>query len=151
MTQIRSGESIKSQDGSCTGMSSSSYARLQLYPDSILQPPSALALSHPIRFGSSRHPPDHAAEYFDLVDQSGRILRSDKRGAIDADLAPILLRIGANPQAWVDTISRFESRFRLAAGLISSLRGFADQLGRRWLTGVSAARIAFADSLPQST
>ena len=88
-------------------------------------------------------------EYFDLVDQSGRILRSDKRGAIDADLAPILQRIGANPQAWVDTISRFESRFRLAAGLISSLRGFADQLGRRWLAGVSAARIAFV-AKPQS-
>jgi len=88
-------------------------------------------------------------EYFDLVDHSGRILRSDKRGAIDANLAPILLRIGANPKAWVDTISRFESRFRLAAGLISSLRSFADQLGRRWLAGVAAARVAFA-AKPQS-
>ena len=83
-------------------------------------------------------------DYFDLVDQSGRILRSGKRGAIDAHLAPILLRIGANPQAWVDTISQFESRFRLAVGLISSLRSFADQLGRRWLAGVAAARVAFA-------
>ena len=85
-----------------------------------------------------------AVEYFDLVDRSGRILRSGKRGAIDSDLAPILLRIGANPDAWVDTISRFESRFRLAAGLVTSLRGFAGQLGRRWLAGVAAARIAFA-------
>jgi len=90
-----------------------------------------------------------ATEYFDLVDRSGRILRSDKRGAIDADLAPVLLRIGANPQAWLDTISRFGSRFRLAAGLLSSMRHFAHQLGRRWLTGVAAARIAFAAS-PQS-
>jgi hypothetical protein len=88
------------------------------------------------------------AEYFDLVDKSGRILRSGKRGVIDPDLAPILLRIGANPDAWLDTISRFGSKFRLAAGLLSSLRHFADQLGRRWLTGVSAARAAFAESLP---
>jgi hypothetical protein len=88
-------------------------------------------------------------DYFDLVDQSGRILRSGKRGAIDAHLAPILLRIGANPQAWVDTISHFESRFRLAVGLISSLRSFADQLGRRWLAGVAAARVAFT-AKPQS-
>jgi len=36
-----------------------------------------------------------AAEYFDLWDKSGRMTRSNKRGAIDADLAPILLRIGA--------------------------------------------------------
>jgi hypothetical protein len=37
------------------------------------------------------------AEYFSLVDLSGRILQSGKRGAVDADLAPILLRIGINP------------------------------------------------------
>jgi hypothetical protein len=89
-------------------------------------------------------------EYFHLVDQSGRILRSGKRGAIDAALSPILLRISVKPEAWIDTISHFGSRFRLAAGLLSSLRIFADQLGRRWLTGVSAARAAFAESLPQS-
>ncbi|RPJ12853.1 MAG: transposase [Deltaproteobacteria bacterium] len=90
------------------------------------------------------------SEYFTLVDESGRMLRSDKRGAIDPTLAPILLRIGANPQAWLDTVSCFRSRFRLAAGLLSSLRSFADQLGRRWFTGVTAARAAFASSLPQA-
>jgi len=89
-------------------------------------------------------------QYIDLVDQSGRILRSDKRGAIDADLAPILLRIGANPEAWIDTISRFESRFRLAAGLLSSLRNFADQIGRRWLSGLTSARAAFVATAKQS-
>lgn len=89
------------------------------------------------------------AEYFDLVDMSGRMTRSNIRGAIDADLAPILLRIGANPEAWVETISRFGSSFRLAAGLLSNLRSFADQLGRRWLKGVATARAAFAPSPPQ--
>jgi len=90
-----------------------------------------------------------AAEYFDLVDKSGRMTRSDKRGAIDADLAPMLLRIGANPDAWLETVSRFGSKFRLAAGLVSNLRNFADQLGRRWLQGAAAARAAFASSPPQ--
>jgi len=89
------------------------------------------------------------AEYFDLVDKSGRMTRSDKRGAIDADLAPILLRIGANPDAWLETISRFGSKFRLAAGLLPNLRNFAGQLGRRWLMGLAAARAAFAPSPPQ--
>lgn len=89
-------------------------------------------------------------DYFNLVDTSGRILRSDKHGAIDADLAPILLRIGANPETWIDTVSRFGAKFRLAAGLVSSLRSFADHLGRRWLTGVAAARTAFALSPSQS-
>jgi len=89
-----------------------------------------------------------ALEYFDLVDRSGRIIRSDKRGAIDVDLAPILLRIGANPEAWLETISRFESKFFLAAGMLSSLRSFADRLGRRWLKGVGIARTVFASATP---
>jgi putative transposase len=92
-----------------------------------------------------------AAEYFDLVDKSGRMMRSDKRGAIDADLAPILLRLGANPGAWQETISTFGSRFRLAAGLISSLRRYADQLGKCWLKGVATARAVFASTSPQQT
>jgi hypothetical protein len=86
------------------------------------------------------------AEYFDLVDKSGRMMRSDKRGAIDPDLAPMLLRIGANPDAWLETVSRFGSKFRLAAGLVSNLRNFAHQLGRRWLQGAATARAAFASS-----
>jgi len=87
-----------------------------------------------------------AAEYIDLVDKSGRLMRPDKRGAIDADLAPILLRIGANPEAWFDTVSRFGSRFSLAVGQLFNLRKFADELGRRWLKGVTAARASFASS-----
>jgi REP element-mobilizing transposase RayT len=88
--------------------------------------------------------PISAAAYFDLVDRSGRILKENKRGFIDPELAPILLRIGVNPNAWMDTISRFDSRFRIAAGLLSSLRTFARQLGRRWVTGVTAAKVAFS-------
>jgi hypothetical protein len=90
--------------------------------------------------------PMTAAEYFDLVDKSGRILRSGKRGAIDPDLAPILVRIGANPEAWMDTISHFGTRFHLAAGLISNLRRYAAQVGKKWFAGSRAARVAFIAS-----
>ena len=89
------------------------------------------------------------AEYFDLVDKSGRMVRLHKRGAIDADLEPILRRIGANPDAWFDTVSHFGSNFRLAAGLVSSLRNFADRLGRRWLQGAAMARTAFGPPPPR--
>jgi hypothetical protein len=90
-----------------------------------------------------------AAEYFDLVDKSGRMVRSDKRGAINSELAPILLRIGANPDAWPETTTHFGSKFRLAAGLSTNLRKFADMLGRRWFAGAAAARAAFTSSSPQ--
>ncbi len=84
------------------------------------------------------------AEYIDLVDRSGRLVRLNKRGAIDPDLAPILMRIGASPQEWTDTVSRFGSKFQIAAGLLDNLRRFADLIGRRWVKGIATARVAFA-------
>jgi len=82
-------------------------------------------------------------QYFDLVDKSGRELRAGKRGSINPDLAPILLRIGANPEAWLDTITRFEEKFHVAAGTQSNLKKFADKIGVRWLVGGPKARSAF--------
>ncbi|MEJ2246044.1 MAG: hypothetical protein P8Y80_08235, partial [Acidobacteriota bacterium] len=92
--------------------------------------------------------PITAEEYFDLVDRSGRMIRSDKQSSIDTDLAPILQRIGARPEAWAETVSHFQDKFCLVAGLIGNLQKFADQIGRRWFAGVSAARASFAPSLP---
>jgi hypothetical protein len=93
--------------------------------------------------------PMTASEYFDLVDKSGRMIRSDKRGAFESDLRPILQRIGVNPQAWPETITGFGDKFSLVAGLLCNLRRFADQVGRRWFKGVAAARMAFTLSPPQ--
>ncbi len=41
-------------------------------------------------------------EYLDLVDWSGRALRAGKRGAIQADLPPILSRLGIDVESLVD-------------------------------------------------
>jgi hypothetical protein len=82
-------------------------------------------------------------QYFDLVDRSGREIRSGKRGSINPDLVPILLRIGAKPEAFMDTVSRFGEIFHVAAGTHSSLKKFAAKIGVRWLVGRSAARGSF--------
>jgi putative transposase len=105
----------------------------------------------PISSDNSGHGilPMTAEEYFNLVDRSGRMIRSDKPGTIDAHLMPILLRIGAKPNGWSETISHFEKKFRLAAGFVPSLQNFAAQIGKRWFTGLSSAREAFAPSQPQ--
>jgi hypothetical protein len=87
-----------------------------------------------------------ALEYLDLVDKSARMIRSDKHGAMDDDLAPILLRIGARTEAWHGIISHFGSQFHLVAGLLSNLRDLADQLGQRWFKGTMTARMAFISS-----
>ncbi|NLT66950.1 MAG: hypothetical protein GXX84_10135 [Acidobacteria bacterium] len=82
-------------------------------------------------------------EYFALLDRSGRMIRADKPGFIDASLEPILHRIGAIPEAWNQTVSHFGSAFRLAAGKLSRMREFADRVEKTWFTGLSAARSAF--------
>lgn len=83
------------------------------------------------------------SQYFDLVDQSGRTLRHGKRGSIQPDLAPILSRIGAKSESWINIVTNFGSIFRIAAGNLTNLRAFADKLGVRWLPGVSTARASF--------
>ena len=88
-------------------------------------------------------------EYFELVDRSGRLVRSDKVGSIDADLAPILLRIGAKPEAWSETVSCFGDKFNLVAGQSTSLRNFSNQLGRHWFKGIVEAQKVFAPSPQQ--
>jgi len=106
----------------------------------------------PIESGEGRRGilPMTTAEYLDLVDRSGRMIRADKRGAIDPELEPILLRVGANPQEWTGTICSFGDKFSLVAGILGNLRKFAEQFGKRWFKGVGAAQAAFVLSPPQS-
>jgi REP element-mobilizing transposase RayT len=142
--------SITRQDAqeSVEAIGSSSFVCGQIHSDALATPDKWLC---PIQSAIQRRGilEMTEAEYFSLVDLSGRILRSGKRGAIDAELDPILLRIGIKPDAWMDTVSHFESRFHLAAGLLSSLRNFANKIGRHWVAGLSSARVAFASSPSQ--
>ena len=83
-------------------------------------------------------------EYINLVDRTGRLIRKNKRGAMDPDLEPILERIRANPKTWEDTVSHFEDKFRLVAGLFDNIRHFADRLGKKWFAGATSAQTAFS-------
>ena len=55
--------------------------------------------------------PFELEEYLALVDWTGRILRKDKRGAIDAELPSILERLTIAPAAWKTLTSSFEQHF----------------------------------------
>ena len=89
-------------------------------------------------------------EYFDLVDRSGRIIRSDRQGFIEGDIEPILRRIGVLPDSWLDTVSNFGDKFHLVVGLLHNIRSYADRIGNRWFAGVTSARSAFSTSTHQS-
>ena len=56
--------------------------------------------------------PFKLADYIELVDWTGRIMRQDKRGAIAAELPPILERLGLNTAAWQVLTTEFETQFQ---------------------------------------
>lgn len=85
--------------------------------------------------GNPREPmsqglPFKLQDYIELLEWTGRIIRENKRGAIDADLPPILDRLDIGPKQWLRIATQFESRFaRLAASSQRTLKNAAMSLG----------------------
>ena len=77
------------------------------------------------------------------MEWTGRQMRTDKRGAIPADLAPILTRLQINPDEWIDTVQNFGRLFRTAVGRVDAMREQAARMGRRWLYGIRNCAAAF--------
>ena len=50
-------------------------------------------------------------DYLELVDWTGRILREDKRGKINATLPPILQRLALDQESWHILTTEFERKF----------------------------------------
>ncbi|MFW0778497.1 MAG: hypothetical protein ACN2B6_12350, partial [Rickettsiales bacterium] len=51
-------------------------------------------------------------DYLELVDCTGRISRSDKRGAIDEKALPILERLNLDPERWCRRATAFEDSYQ---------------------------------------
>ncbi len=83
------------------------------------------------------------ADYFELVDWTGRAIREDKRGVVSSQLPPILHRLGLDPNGWLDTMPPYGNRFAVGVGRLKVLQGFAEKMGKRWLHGMVASRCLF--------
>ena len=64
-------------------------------------------------------------DYLTLVDQTGRIIRADKRGAIPTHLSPILERLKINENSWVTLATKLECKFSGAIGSSAHVSKFA--------------------------
>ena len=51
-------------------------------------------------------------DYLQLVDQTGRIIRGDKRGSIPLSLPPIIQRLSISRNEWVSHTTHFEKNYR---------------------------------------
>ena len=95
------------------------------------------------RFGVVPLLDDEALLYLQLLDWTGRQLRSGKPGAIPADSPAILERLKIDASRWPTLVSEFSRLFRSAAGRLESLVREAQRTGRHWLHGVRQAANAF--------
>lgn len=84
--------------------------------------------------------PLRLTDYFALVDWTGRAIREDKRGAIPAEVQPILQQLGVEEANWVDNTQHFGNRFYRALGRINQIRQLARRTNRRWLHGLAQAK-----------
>ncbi len=79
-------------------------------------------------------------DYLQLAETTGKAIVEGKRGFIPHHVTPILLRLGIEPDNWLDNMTQFEMRFNLAVGTMEKLQAVATQLKQKWLKGSSAAK-----------
>jgi REP element-mobilizing transposase RayT len=117
--ELRVGSAV-AQEGNETN------ARVPLLP---FHSPGTTQKSIPFRFDA----------YLELVDWTGRAIRSDKRGAIDEQLPPIAQRLKIDPEAWIRAMRPRGNVFGRAIGPLTHLRLHAKTLGQSWVRGLAQA------------
>ncbi|MEJ2406979.1 MAG: transposase [Candidatus Thiodiazotropha sp.] len=82
-------------------------------------------------------------DYLRLVDWTGRAIREDKKGAIPADLSPILERIGLNPAAWVSSVRHYHRHYFSVLGAIDRIKAYAQMQEKHWHRGQRAVQRSY--------
>jgi hypothetical protein len=80
--------------------------------------------------------PFYLSSYIDLVDESGRCLRGDKRGFISSKTAKIIDETGIDPDSWLDEIKGFKSIGFSAVGTAEQLKEYSAKTKRKWTLGI---------------
>lgn len=83
-------------------------------------------------------------EYLSILDETGRVIKKNKRGAISSSLEPILVRLGLKPCGWIRLVEELGNAFSCVIGDKDSIRQAALSAGKQWFKGLQAAKHAFA-------
>jgi len=86
-----------------------------------------------------KHLPIRFSDYLELVDWTGRAVLTGKRGAIPANVPPILERLGIRPDSYLKSIAEKPRIFVSAIGPVDALRQFAKSVGLKFIrSGIPA-------------
>lgn len=79
-------------------------------------------------------------DYLTLVDETGRVLKEDKRGAISSKATNILTRLQISNESWLKLSTGFETIFTGAAGTAEHLSEFSEHVGLQRAHGIANAK-----------
>ena len=79
-------------------------------------------------------------DYLTLVDETGRLIRDDKRGAISQKTENILARLHINDENWLRLTTNFECVFTGAVGTAEHLCEFTKYVGLQRVHGIANAK-----------
>lgn len=144
LNPVRAGIAATPEDSEYTSI----YARIEQLrrPSSSPRPASSTNTRVPLLPFCGGVAADHPAipmsfcDYLQLVDWSGRIVRKDKRSAIDQDIPPILTRLNIDPNVWRQATRARGYVFGRALGRLDHLRLHARALGQSWIKGQGQAQ-----------
>lgn len=80
--------------------------------------------------------PYYLSSYFELVSESGRCVRDDKRGFIPDDSSKILDQLGLDSDTWLDELKGFKSVGYSAVGTVNQLKEYSRKTQRKWIVGI---------------
>ncbi|MFV2056370.1 MAG: alpha-amylase family glycosyl hydrolase, partial [Thiohalomonadales bacterium] len=79
-------------------------------------------------------------DYFGLIDWTGRVIRSDKKGAIPPHIQPLLEKLSINEEAWLHGVRDFGQSYGCAVGSQTALKRYGLRLEKNGLQGVKASQ-----------
>ena len=74
-------------------------------------------------------------DYLTLVEETGKVIRADKRGKINEKICPLLTALGINSEDWLQLAEHFGKKYHQAVGSLAELNAFAAHTGKPWIGG----------------
>ena len=74
-------------------------------------------------------------DYLTLVEETGKVIRVDKRGSLNEKTWPLLTHLGINSDDWLQLAEHFGKQYHQAVGSLAELNAFAAHTGKQWIGG----------------